>query len=169
MLFDEEGNQPCLSSKSQTLCNGPLHGSVIWDKHMDAHNGTIFGMMVFLRAVGLGKDRKIIKIIFNQDQDQINFRNFWVKNNFEKIFWSYPNHTALRKTIMPKIASLCASMCLLHITLLCSSPAHKVWDIKKSYIYIYIRHDLWFVTKLLYWYNLLFWDRVKKIDQFLQN
>ena len=28
----------------------------IWSKHMYAYNETIFGMGVFLRAVGLGKD-----------------------------------------------------------------------------------------------------------------
>ena len=52
---------------------------------------------------------------------------FGWKINLE-IFWSFPNCTAPRRTRMPKIISLCASLCLLQIILLCSSPVHKVWD-----------------------------------------
>ena len=35
MLFDEEGNQPRLRSKSQTLCSGPQHKRIIWRKQVD--------------------------------------------------------------------------------------------------------------------------------------
>ena len=59
MIFDEEENQPRLCSKSQTVCTWPLHNSrVIWSKHVDTHIETIFGIGVYLWAVGLGKDLK---------------------------------------------------------------------------------------------------------------
>ena len=64
MIFDEEGNLPRFLAKSQTLFTEQLHRRVIWSKHKDAYNKTIFGMEVFLRAVGLGKGLKNLSKLF---------------------------------------------------------------------------------------------------------
>ena len=34
MIMDENENQPCLCSKSQTLFTEQLHGRGMWSKHM---------------------------------------------------------------------------------------------------------------------------------------
>ena len=65
MIFDEEEDHPSLHSKSQTSYAGRVHGRVIWSKHMNTRNETIFGMKVFLRAVGLGKEEKIFQNNFS--------------------------------------------------------------------------------------------------------
>ena len=92
MIFDEEVNQLIPCSKTQSLCTGSLHGSVIWSKHMDTNNETIFGMGAFFRVVGLGKDKifwkllqsKITEVylILRSDLEE-NPCNFRLKNNFE--------------------------------------------------------------------------------------
>ena len=44
------------SFKISNLKTATLRRRVIWNKNIDAHSKTFFGMRVFLRAVGLGND-----------------------------------------------------------------------------------------------------------------
>ena len=84
MLFDEEENFLCLHSKHRTLSTGPLqeghlgqtHGWPQWD---------FFGMRVFFRAVWLGKDKIIFKIIF-QSSYRDALPNQYIRSNKPLIF-----------------------------------------------------------------------------------